>query len=218
MTRTAQNVVIFVIIGVQLGVIVLGMGGLEWFYNHSALIAMAIVGLVMFLASLFSEGNLSSGEREDRGNRWVLLAFGLILLSLSYLPPYTDRMGFLTLDGDSTRWIGVLLFAGGGTLRLWPVFVLGRRFSGLVAIQKGHTLVTGGIYRAIRNPSYLGMIVMTLGFVLAFRSLVGVIITACLVPPLVARIHAEEAMLRSQFGAEFDAYCSRTYRLIPGVY
>src|SRR5215472_5240956 len=152
------------------------MGGLEWFYSHTALIAMAIVGLVMFLASLFSEGNLSSGEREDRGNRWVLLAFGLILLSLSYLPPYTDRMGFLTLDGNSTRWVGVVLFTVGGMLRLWPVFVLGRRFSGLVAIQKGHTLVTGGIYRAIRNPSYLGMIVMTLGFVLAFRSLVGVII------------------------------------------
>ena len=209
---------IFVIIGVQLGLTVLGMGGLEWFYSHTALIAMAIVGLVMFLASLFSEGNLSSGEREDRGNRWVLLAFGVILLSLSYLPPYTDRMGFLTLDGETTRWVGVVMFTVGGALRLWPVFVLGRRFSGLVAIQKGHTLVTGGIYRAIRNPSYLGMIVMTLGFVLAFRSLVGVIITACLVPPLVARIHAEEAMLRSQFGAEFDAYCSRTYRLIPGVY
>lgn len=218
MTRTTQNVVIFVIVGVQLGVTILGMGGLEWFYNHAALIAMAIVGLAMFIASLFSEGNLSSGEREDRGNRWVLMAFGVIILMLSYLPPYTDRMGLLTIDGNATRWIGVVLFTVGGVVRLWPVFVLGRRFSGLVAIQTGHTLVTGGIYRAIRNPSYLGMIVMTLGFVLAFRSLVGVAITACLIPPLVARIRAEEAMLRSQFGAEYDAYCARTSRLIPGLY
>lgn len=218
MTRTAQNVVIFAIVGVQLGLTVVGMGGLEWFYNHTALIAMAIIGLAMFVASLFTKGNLSSGEREDRGNRWVLLAFGVIILMLSYLPPRTDRMDFLTLDGETTRWVGVALFAVGGALRLWPVFVLGRRFSGLVAIQKGHTLVTSGIYRAIRNPSYLGMIIMTLGFALAFRSLIGAALTACLVPPLVARIHAEEAMLRSQFGAEFDAYCTRTYRLIPGLY
>jgi len=42
-------------------------------------------------------------------------------------------------------------------LRLWPVFILGRRFSGLVAIQPGHTLVTNGIYGVVRNPSYLGM-------------------------------------------------------------
>jgi protein-S-isoprenylcysteine O-methyltransferase Ste14 len=218
MTKAVQNVVIFAAVGLQLGLTILGMGGLAWFYDHAALIAMAIAGFVMFLASLFSQGNLSSGEREDRGNRWVLLSFGVLLLMASYLPAYTDRMDFMTIDGDATRWVGVVLFSVGGVLRLWPVFVLGRRFSGLVAIQEGHTLVTGGIYRMIRNPSYLGMIVMTLGFVLAFRSLIGVIITACLVPPLVARIHAEEAMLRSQFGEEFDAYCARTSRLIPGVY
>ena len=53
-----------------------------------------------------------------------------------------------------------MLFAVGGALRIWPVFVLGRRFSGLVAIQPGHTLVTTGIYSVIRNPSYLGLLIM----------------------------------------------------------
>jgi len=36
--------------------------------------------------------------------------------------------------------------------------------------------------------------------------------------PLVARIRSEEALLRAQFGAEYDAYCARTWRLLPGVY
>jgi hypothetical protein len=36
--------------------------------------------------------------------------------------------------GDGVRWAGVALLAIGGILRLAPVFVLGRRFSGLVAI------------------------------------------------------------------------------------
>jgi protein-S-isoprenylcysteine O-methyltransferase Ste14 len=167
---------------------------------------------------MFSEGNLNPGEREDRANRWVLVAFGSILLLISYLPPYTDRMEFWTIDGEITRWIGVTLFAIGGALRLWPVFVLGRRFSGLVAIQPNHKLVTSGIYSVVRNPSYLGLLITTLGWVLAFRSSVGVLITACLIPPLLARIHAEEAMLRSQFGSEFDSYCAHTSRLIPGLY
>jgi protein-S-isoprenylcysteine O-methyltransferase Ste14 len=209
---------IFVPVGLQLGLTILGMGGLGFFFAHTALIALAIAGGLMLVASLSTEGNLSSGEREDRGNRWVLLAFGLLLLMISFLPPYTDRMGFLTMDGEATRWVGVVLFTVGGALRLWPVFVLGRRFSGLVAIQQGHTLVTSGIYRLIRNPSYLGLLVMTFGWVLAFRSIVGVAMTACFIPPLVARIRAEEAMLRSQFGEEFDAYCARTSRLIPGIY
>src|SRR5262249_44682721 len=110
----------------------------------------------------------------------------------------------------------VVLFAVGGALRLWPVFVLGRRFSGLVAIQPGHTLVTTGVYGVIRHPSYLGLLVSTLGWALAFPSGVGVLLPALMIPPLGARIRAEETVLRAQFGAEYDAYRDRPSRLIPG--
>jgi protein-S-isoprenylcysteine O-methyltransferase Ste14 len=201
-----------------LGLAVLGWGGFRTFFSHPALIALAIALFVLSGAALFSRGNLSPGEREDRANRWVLPAFALIGLLAGYLPAYTDRKGFWTLDGDTIRWLGVVLFAAGGVLRLWPVFVLGRRFSGLVAIQPGHRLVTGGIYRAVRHPSYLGLLVNSLGWALAFRSAVGVLLTALILPPLVARIRAEERLLRARFGLEYDAYCSRTARLLPGLY
>jgi len=180
--------------------------------------ALAVVVCLLLVASTFTSGNLSSGEREDRGNRWVLAVFGVLQLMVAYLPAYTDRIGFWTIDGDSIRWLGVVLFAAGGVLRMWPVFGLGRRFSGLVAIQPGHALVTDGIYGIIRNPSYLGFIINTLGWGLAFRSMVGVILAALHIPPIVARIRAEEAMLRMQFDGEFDRYSDRTYRLIPGLY
>jgi protein-S-isoprenylcysteine O-methyltransferase Ste14 len=103
-------------------------------------------------------------------------------------------------------------------VRLWPVFVLGRRFSGLVAIQPGHTLVTTGIYSIVRHPSYLGLLVSSLGWGLAFRSGVGVLLAVLTLVPVVGRIRAEEVLLRSQFGAEYDAYRGRTSRLIPGLY
>lgn len=105
-----------------------------------------------------------------------------------------------------------------GRFGIWPVFVLGRRFSGLVAIQPGHTLVTSGVYGLIRNPSYLGLLINSLGWALAFRSGIGVLLTALLIPPLIARIRAEERLLRSQFDGEYDAYCARTWRLIPWLY
>lgn len=180
--------------------------------------ALTLVLFALSVAALFSGGNISSGMREDRGNRWVLAVFGVLGLLAAYLPPFTDRIGFWTLDGDTMRWIGVALFAGGGVLRLWPVFVLGRRFSGLVAIQPGHTLVTTGIYGVIRHPSYLGFLVSSLGWVLAFRSGVGVVLTLLMVPVLLARIRAEEALLRDQFGDEYASYCDRTWRMLPGIY
>ena len=201
-----------------LGLAVHGWGGFAAFFSHPALIALAVTLFIMSGVALFSGGNLSPGEREDRANRWVLAAFALIGLFAAYLPAYTDRKGFWTLDGDAVRWLGVVLFAAGGALRIWPVFVLGRRFSGLVAIQPGHRLVTSGVYGAIRHPSYLGLLVNALGWALAFRSGVGVLLTVLMIPPLLARIGAEERLLRTQFGGEYDAYRSRTSRLIPGLY
>jgi protein-S-isoprenylcysteine O-methyltransferase Ste14 len=201
-----------------LGLAVLGWDGLAAFFSHPALTALTIVLFGLSGASFFAGGNLSSGVREDRSNRWVIIAFALIGLIAAFLPAWTDRKEFWTLDGDAVRWLGVVLFAAGGALRIWPVFVLGNRFSGLVAIQPGHTLVTNGVYRIVRHPSYLGLLVNSLGWSLAFRSGVGVLLTALMIPPLLARIHAEEGLLRSQFGAEYEAYCARTSRLIPGLY
>ncbi|MGI8570926.1 MAG: methyltransferase family protein, partial [Methylocella sp.] len=62
------------------------------------------------------------------------------------------------------------------------------------------------------------MLIGTLGWGLAFRSGVGVLLAALMIPPLLARIGAEERLLRTEFGAEYDAYRDRTSRLIPGLY
>lgn len=149
----APSLIFVTIVGTlaYLGLAILGGGGFAAFFSHPARVVLVVIAFGLAGAALFSGGNLSPGEREDRGNHWVIIAFGLIGLLLAYLPAYTDRVGFWTLDGDSIRWLGVVLFAAGGVLRIWPVFVLGHRFSGLVAIQPGHELVTNGVYRIIRH-------------------------------------------------------------------
>ena len=204
--------------GIYLGLAIFARGGIEAFFSQPALIALAIVLAALSAAALFAGGNLSSGVREDRANRWVIVAFSVIGLLQAFLPAWTDRKEIWTIGGDAVRWLGVILFAAGGALRIWPVFVLGSRFSGLVAIQPRHSLVTSGVYRFIRHPSYLGLLVSSLGWGLAFRSGVGVLLAALLIPPLIARIQAEEPLLRSEFGAEYDSYRGRTSRLIPGLY
>ena len=178
-----------------LGLAVLGWGGFAAFFSHPALTSVAIVTFVLAGAALFSSVNLSPGVREDRGNRWIFVPLAVIGVLSAYLPAYTDRLDIWTIDGDATRWLGLALYTVGGVLRIWPVFVLGRRFSGLVAIQPGHTLVTSGIYGIIRHPSYLGLLVGALGWGLAFRSVVGVLLAVITVPVILARIRAEEALL-----------------------
>jgi protein-S-isoprenylcysteine O-methyltransferase Ste14 len=217
MGLAARFALVFISTAMYLGLAVLAWGGAP-FFSNPARIALAIVTFVMAVVAMLAGGSLSPGVREDRENRWVIAAFGVLGLFAAFLPAYTDRIGFWTIDGEGMRWLGVAIFAVGGALRLWPVFVLGRRFSGLVAIQPGHTLATTGLYRVIRNPSYLGLLLTALGWALGFRSGVGLILCGLLIPPLLSRIRAEERLLTSQFGDEYRAYASRTRRLLPGIY
>ena len=123
-----------------------------------------------------------------------------------FLPAWADRNEFWIVDGETIRWIGVILFAAGARCGSGRSTVLGSRFSGLVAIQPDHTLETRGIYCFIRNPSYLGLLVMTLGWGPAFRTGIGIVLTVLLIPPLIARMDAEEALLSARFGKEYHAY------------
>ena len=91
------------------GLAILGWRGLAAFLSHPALIALAVVTAVMAIVSYLAGGNLSPGVREDRGNRWVITVFTLVGLLDGYLPAYTDRIGFLTIDGEMVRWLGVVL-------------------------------------------------------------------------------------------------------------
>jgi protein-S-isoprenylcysteine O-methyltransferase Ste14 len=204
--------------GLYLGLAILGGGGFDAYFSNPARTAVVVVTLALVVASLSVGGSLSSGVREDRANRWVIPVLVAIGLLGAYLPAWADRQGLWPLDGDAVRWFGVGLLAVGGALRLWPVAVLGRRFSCLVAIQPGHELVTTGLYSRIRHPSYLGLLISAFGWGLAFNTAVGVLLALANIPPLVARMNAEERLLSSEFGAAYDAYRAHTARLIPGVY
>jgi hypothetical protein len=88
------------------------------FFAQPALTSLAIMLFVLAGAAVFADGNLSPGRRQDRANRWVLVAFALIVLLQAFLPALVDRKEFWILDGDAVRWIGVVLFAGSGALRI----------------------------------------------------------------------------------------------------
>jgi protein-S-isoprenylcysteine O-methyltransferase Ste14 len=206
-------------LAIQFGLAIAGWGGWNAFFAHRPFQALAWVCVALVVLAMFSgSSGLSSGQEEDSKNRWVLAAFMGIALAAAYFSSFTDRIGFWTLDGNAMRWTGVVVCGAGGLLRLIPVFVLRRRFSGLVAIQEGHTLETRGIYGFVRNPSYLGMMVTAVGWAMAFRSVVGIILAFAQLIPLVARIRSEERILRQHFGSEYEEYCARTWRLLPGIY
>jgi protein-S-isoprenylcysteine O-methyltransferase Ste14 len=204
---------------VFLGIIVWAYGDVPRFFKDPARVGMIIATVLLAILALFSRSSgLSSGEREDRGNRWVFLPILLLSLLLAWLPPYMDSRELWTLHQPIIPYVGLILYVLGGILRIMPVFALGRRFSGLVAIQHGHRLKTDGLYRFIRHPSYAGLLVSCTGLVLIFRCWIGLFLVVGILAILLARIQSEEALLASTFGEEYEAYRRRTWRLVPWVY
>jgi protein-S-isoprenylcysteine O-methyltransferase Ste14 len=201
-----------------IGLAVLGSGGFHEFVAHPARNALAVSALMLSAAAVFSCRNVSYRQHEIRANHWNIVAFLLTGLVTAYLLAHADRHELMTFGGDEVRWSGIALFLAGGILRLWAALLLGRRLCRLNVIRPEHTLVTTGVYRVIRHPSYLGFFVNLLGWVLAFRSWAGLLVAVLFVFPLATRIRAEERLLSRHYGGEYDAYCRRTWRLIPGIY
>jgi len=194
-------------------------GDTRRFFQQPARLGMVVATVLLALLALFSRSSgLSSGEREDRGNRWVVPTLLVLSLLLAWLPPYMDGRDLWTLHPPIIPYLGLILYVLGGVLRIMPVFALGRRFSGLVAIQHGHRLKTDGLYRFIRHPSYTGLLVSCTGLVLIFRCGIGLFLVVGIFAILLARIKSEEALLASTFGEEYEAYRRRTWRLVPWVY
>ena len=71
MATPTAGLALFIVAGTlaYLGLAVLGWGGFAAFFSHPARVALAAVTFALTGAALFSGGNMSAGEREDRGNR-----------------------------------------------------------------------------------------------------------------------------------------------------
>ena len=151
----------------------LGRGDWLAYFQSPARVGMIVVSLILGVAAVFSRsGGMNPGKKEDRRNRWIFAPLMALTLAMVVLPPYLDGRNLWVADAAVTPYVGLALFALGGALRIAPVFVLGRRFTGLVAIQEGHRLVTNGLYGRIRHPSYAGLLLSSAGFVLCV-SLLG---------------------------------------------
>ena len=99
------------------------------------------------------------------------------------------------------------------------VATLKKQFTVKVSIVEKHEIVKTGIYGIIRHPAYLGHLASLLGIGLVLGNWVG--LTALVVLPLAGilyRIHVEERALLRYFGPAYQAYASRTKRLLPGIW
>jgi protein-S-isoprenylcysteine O-methyltransferase len=152
-------------------------------------------------------------------NPWILAS------RILWLP----AVAFAALDGscalvppvvpEALKAAAVLLVFAGLVLRALAYLSLGMSFTYDLRVAPGQALVTTGLYRFVRHPSYLALCLIGSAPGLALGSLAGfVLMTLLTVPQVLLRVAAEEAMLERQFGEAFRGYRGKSWKLLPFVY
>jgi protein-S-isoprenylcysteine O-methyltransferase Ste14 len=115
------------------------------------------------------------------------------------------------------RVVGSLVIAGGAALVVWAL-VSFRSWRFRAAVDAHHQLATGGPFRFLRHPIYMGLNLLAVGSALWVPT---VVVWAALVLMVIGsdlRARAEEKLLKDVFGASYREYSSRTRRFLPGIY
>ena len=181
-----------------------------------------LLGLGLFVSELGlrldRKSDPGSARQLDRSSLFILWLTILFAVFAAFLVPRFFPAAGFELSAPGTA-LCLLLFAGGLALRWWAVLTLGRLFTVDVAIHADHRLITVGVYRVIRHPSYTGLLLAFLGLGLALEHWLSL---ACLLVPttwaLLHRIRVEEEALLAAFGEEYRTYRAHTRSLIPGVF
>ena len=101
------------------------------------------------------------------------------------------------------------VFLGGG---FW---LLSSAWNVLYHAQRRQALATTGPYARIRHPQYVAFVLILLGFLLQWPTLLTLLMFPVLLIMYGRLAVTEEADIRAQFGAEFERYSARTPRFIP---
>jgi protein-S-isoprenylcysteine O-methyltransferase Ste14 len=182
---------------------------------------ISLLPLLFFFSevSLLIMKRTKSGEvkiRKDKSSLlilWITILTSLFLgIYLSVLYPGNERFLFLIYAGAFILFIGAVI-------RWIAIYQLRKEFTVDVSISKNHKIKDDGLYKNIRHPSYLGLLLEFFGLSLLYNNWFSILIIN--IPIIIAvayRIKIEEELLTGAFGIEYENYKQRTKRILPGIF
>ncbi len=147
----------------------------------------------------------------------ILFMFFVAGLLLVVFPVWLMTTHTALFSFGVLRWLALPCWAAGAAGSIWCAWAFTVRGHGTPSpTDPPRELVVSGLYRYVRNPIYLGVVVFLLGHVLWHPSYsilwMPVIVAVC--AHLFVTLY-EEPHLRKTFGASYEAYCKSVPRWIP---
>jgi protein-S-isoprenylcysteine O-methyltransferase Ste14 len=171
-------------------------------------------------ALLRERADFAGAEGTKRWDRFLVLIVGLIgPMVMVVIAGLDQRFGWSDLVPTFGQWIAALFIAAGYGMAVWAM-VVNPYFSAVVRIQqdRGQVVITTGLYRLVRHPSYAGALVASVAFPIMLDALWALIPAIPMIIAVVIRTKLEDDMLRAELDG-YAAYAQATpWRLIPGIW
>jgi len=157
---------------------------------------------------------------KDVTARPVLLHWRSVMLeTILVLGPFSDHRATIVFGASPwLRWIGVVLFGSGAGLSLWSNHLRSQAIVRLGQSPYEPVLLVDGPFRRLRYPSYLGLLALSFGATLLFRSWFSLGAFCLVLNLIVMRINEEDRLARAKFGIRWTAYSRHSWRLVPFIY
>jgi protein-S-isoprenylcysteine O-methyltransferase Ste14 len=214
----------------MMGIVVMGValfwsaGRLDWWQAWAAIAVMAawIAGTAIVILranpALLAE-RLGPRRGSKRWDTAIMSVVGLAQLARYIVAGLDQRFGWTGGFPAGAQVAALAACALGYGLVVWAT-ATNAYFSQIVRIQeeRGHAVVTGGPYRYVRHPAYLGAILYELTLPILLASWWALLISSVNAILLIARTVLEDRTLQAEL-AGYQAYARKVRsRLLPGVW
>lgn len=190
-----------------------------WFAK--AVVLLAGIALVVIRAP---HGNRSRTAKVLKNRKGTLEVVLLTLAWISFFVPIVWVASPWLASADYPLrpvpfLVGILCFVLGLGLFARSHTDLGTNWSITLEVRESHQLVTQGVYRRVRHPMYLALLLYSSGQLLVLPNwIAGPSYGVAMILVVAFRLGAEERMMLEHFGQEYEAYMARTKRLVPGIW
>jgi protein-S-isoprenylcysteine O-methyltransferase Ste14 len=208
-------------------ILFLSAGRLDWVWGwvFLALLAAVMISHVLILVPINPDllAERSKGICQEGAKSWdkwvAMFAAGMGTMGSWLVASLDVRFEWSASLPLALHIGGLIVSVLGWALFMWAMGA-NAFFSEAVRIQedRGHTVVTGGPYRCVRHPGYVGAILALLTTPLLLGSLWALIPAGLAAIGYVVRTALEDNTLQEELDG-YAEYAQQTrYRLLPGVW
>jgi protein-S-isoprenylcysteine O-methyltransferase Ste14 len=213
-----------------MGIVVMGValfwsaGRVDWWPGWAVLAVMAAwiiataIVILRFNPDLFAE-RLGPRKGAKAWDTAIMSVLGLAQLVRYILAGLDQRYGWMGGFPFAAQIAALIFCLLGYALVVWAT-ASNAYFSQIVRIQteRGHTVVSGGPYKYVRHPGYVGAIVYELAVPILLASWWAGVPSALTVILLILRTALEDRALQTELAGYVDYARLVRYRLLPSIW